>query len=198
MSESTQTKLLSSVPAISSLAEGDKITVVTAAGQTALVSLSALLGALKVGGRNLLKGSGVARQTSEYGFGRFYLGNDLPKVGENVIVTIWGQLGNDRTHFQVFHNDGDGLGGAAPLSKVGDGIYQARFLILKESKGYFVIYHAPSNGTSVSTIERIKVERGNIPTDWTPAPEDIWGGNFLILRSKQGKRPNFKERRAAA
>ena len=31
----------------------------------------------------------------------------------------------------------------------------------------------PSTNTSTSAIERVKIERGNKATDWSPAPEDI-------------------------
>ena len=41
-----------------------------------------------------------------------------------------------------------------------------------EGFDYLSVYQFPSDGTSESTIEWIKLERGNEATPWTPAPED--------------------------
>lgn len=175
MSESTQTKLLSSVPAISSLAEGDKITVVTASGQTALVSLSTLLGAVKVGGRNLIKDSGRQRSSGEYYLGRYEYGDDAPQVRETVLVSLWGTPAPGKV-FNAFNSGGDGNSGTTRLTQDKDGVYRGR-LEIKKPDAIFAVFASPGSDKTISTIDRVKVERGDIPTDWTPAPEDLnWGG----------------------
>ena len=35
------------------------------------------------------------------------------------------------------------------------------------------LYNYPSSTRVKSNIEWVKLEEGNIPTDWTPAPEDL-------------------------
>lgn len=204
MSESTQTKLLSSVPAISSLAKGDKITVVTASGQTALVSLSTLLGAVKVGGRNLARNSNVHKEGT-YGIGNYKLTKPW-EAGHSYICTIWGTIGEGKTDvFSIW--DARGKRYLFSATKVAEGIYRGVFngftypdYDVEGIREQLNIHVMPSSVQVLCTIDLFKIEEGNVSTDWTPAPEDLnWGGgNFLILRSKQGKRPNFKGRRAAA
>lgn len=170
----TQTKPLSSAPAISSLAEGDKITVVTVSGQTALVSLSDLLATVKVGGRNLIKDSGRQRSSGEYYLGRYEYGDDAPQVGETVLVSLWGTPAPGKA-FTAFNSGGDGNSGTTKLTQDKDGVYRGRIEI-KKLADVFAVFAAPGSNQTISTIDRVKVERGDIPTDWTPAPEDIWGG----------------------
>ena len=66
------------------------------------------------------------------------------------------------------------------MESKGNGLYQATFNWTLTKYGhtadnttidiYTPIYTVLVN----STIEWIKLERGNKPTDWTPAPEDVW------------------------
>ena len=37
-------------------------------------------------------------------------------------------------------------------------------------------------GADKAQISNVKIEKGNIPTDWSPAPEDIMGGGKLLHR----------------
>lgn len=130
---------------------------------------------LPVYGRNLLLGSGKEVSNSNYNIANYLLAEQIPE-GTQVTLTIWGELGGDKTYFQVY----------AP-----DGITNQRVTLKKED---FVngrcnvtwnwiagssdnttirIYAAPGNYTSVSTIYKIKLEYGDISTEWPPAWEDI-------------------------
>lgn len=164
--------------------------------------LAAIKRSIQIGGKNLVRNSGISKTNSAYQISTYSWGNDRPKVGEKLLVTIRGQLGTGKTHFVVYNSPvGDGGFGAIWLSKESDGAYRGYLNINKDSASIGV-YVAPDVAGIQSTISSIKIERGNMATDWTPAPEDIasgtWGGgnckiyNYLQFRLKRGS-----ERRAA-
>lgn len=141
-------------------------------------NLNAKIDGLSVGGRNLLRDSKIEYVGNRYG-SAFALAN-IPDVGEMVTVTLWGQLAADRRAFAVYNTHGHRE--LAQLKKVRDGVYTATFawnrpLNNREEKDnslstHLSVYAYPRSATSDNTIERIKLERGTIATDWTPAPED--------------------------
>ena len=192
----TQTKKLSAATVVQSITDADKIPIVNASGQTVLVPLSGLLAAVKVGGRNLIKNSGVHKSGVGYPIGEYSYGNDAPQVGETLIVSAWGAPASG-LYFRAFNSVGDGNAGSVVLKQDPDGVYRGRLPItLPHTK--FSIFAMPRTESSTSTVERVKVERGNIPTDWTPAPEDWGGGKTLVLSDIHACSPTFKgERRAA-
>lgn len=72
----------------------------------AVDSLTARLDGLKIGGRNLLKQSAP---DADYGYlARFALA-EAPAVGEDVTVTLWGEIGSDRTSIGVYNSRGFGM-----------------------------------------------------------------------------------------
>lgn len=192
--------------AVTSIADTDLVMVTGAGGGYHPISFANLLAAVKgmihIGGRNLVKNSGTPISSNSGNIANYYY-SDVPNVGDELIVTIWGQLGNGKTSFDAFNGAGDGTFGFTNLIKVSEGVYQGKFKVLKKvvnpGDQRISVYTAPSSTTNaVSTINRIKVERGNIGTDWTPAPEDIasglWGGgNWLFTNYLQFGR----ERRCA-
>lgn len=184
MSE-TQTKKLSEATVVQSVADADKIPIVNSSGQTALVPLSGLLGAVKVGGKNLTlntrtygesandgtyRGLGVYTSSSYWTHPPIALSEPLV-IGETYILSYYVK-GN--AHY------------LSPLNfaTTGSGnVWERKAFIFKatnEAESCRVckgVGHDPGEPLSVCGI---KVERGNIPTDWTPAPED-WGGVKLSL-----------------
>ena len=56
------------------------------------------------------------------------------------------------------------------------------------------------NGFQPVTISKIKLERGNVATDWSPAPEDLifGGGKSRYFSTLQLRRVDSRERRVAA
>lgn len=134
---------------------------------------------LQVGGRNLLINS-----RSEYTGNRYatiYALASIPNVGEMVTVTLWGQLAEDRQTFAVYNTHG--YRELAKLNKIREGVYSATFawnqpLNNREEKDnslstHLNVYAYPRAATSDNAITQVKLERGTVATDWTPAPEDL-------------------------
>lgn len=139
--------------------------------------LEAKVNNVKIGGRNLVKDSNPNATDSNY-LHMFKI-TEAPKFGDDVVVTLWGELGQGRTDFAVYNSEG--WGELVKLKKVSDGIYQAQFKWAdntytgrdKTTNVNLNIYAYPQSATSNNTIKKVKFERGTIGTDWTPAPEDV-------------------------
>ena len=132
---------------------------------------------LNIGGRNLLRNSSQKVTNNNYNIAAYYLTEDL-KEGDIVTLTIKGNLGFGKTAFAPYNSGGQVELGV--LEYKGNGIYQNTFVwrtknqySVADNKTLFIWTYS-SNVTIDSTIEWIKLERGNKATDWTPAPEDTW------------------------
>ena len=128
---------------------------------------------IQIGGRNLLLNSGQKITNNNYNVATYLLTEEL-KVGDLLTITIKGQLGNGKTAFALY----DQLGNIeqCALFDKGAGIYQNTFNYRGYRNGDKMIlttWTYPSSVDVNSTIEWIKLEKGNKPTDWSPAPEDI-------------------------
>ena len=139
--------------------------------------LSAKLNNLSVGGRNLIRDSATQVQNSNYLIQSYLMTDNSLQEGELVTVTIWGDLGSDREVFWPFNsNVWNRLG---KMKKVSDGVHRITTAWPRSknnpSNDRLLIYCGPNNGRTASRIDRIKLERGNVATDWTPAPEDNSG-----------------------
>ena len=130
---------------------------------------------LPVYGRNLLLGSGKEVSNSNYNIANYWLVEQIPE-GTQVTLTIWGELGGDKTYFQVYASDGitnqrvtlkkeDFVNGRCNVTW--------NWITGSSDNTTIRIYAAPGNYTSVSTIHKIKLEYGDLSTEWTPAWEDI-------------------------
>lgn len=134
---------------------------------------------LPVYGRNLLLGSGKEVSNSNYNIADYWLTEPISK-GTQVTLTIFGELGDDKEMFTIYNSTG-AVGSMAQFSK-------ADFVNGKASKAFkwitnigdavadnthMVVSSSPKTGTSTSTIHKIKLEYGDISTEWTPAWEDI-------------------------
>lgn len=136
--------------------------------------LSASIGNLQIGGRNLIRDSAITVQNANYLIQTYTLSDNMLQEGEPVVVTIWGDLGKDREAFWPFNSNGWNWLGV--MKKVSDGVYRI-VTTWKRSKNNpsndrLLIYCGPNTGKTVSRIDRIKLERGTVGTDWSPAPED--------------------------
>lgn len=133
---------------------------------------------LQVGGRNLIRDSGTLITSSDYG--QRYKITEAPAVGDDVVVTLYGEVGADRTGIGVFNSRG--YGEVLTLEKVADGVYQGKGKWKLPNGGvnegiyadntHLNLYFYPNSANSEYTINKIKFERGTVATDWTPAPED--------------------------
>ena len=142
-------------------------------------NLNSKIDNIKVGGRNLLRNSNSNYTGSRYMTN--YALAKIPEVGEQVTVTLWGELAEDRQAFGVYNTHG--YREFAKLTKVREGVYSATFAWKNPLNGseekdnslstHFNIYAYPRTATSDNTIKQVKLELGNIATDWTPAPEDV-------------------------
>lgn len=134
---------------------------------------------LPVYGRNLLLGSGKEVSNSKYEMADYWLTEPISK-GTQVTLTIFGELDDDKEMFTIYNSTG-AVGSMAQFSK-------ADFVNGKASKTFkwitnigdavadnthMVVFSSPKTGTSTSTIHKIKLEYGDISTEWTPAWEDI-------------------------
>lgn len=134
---------------------------------------------LPVYGRNLLLGSGKEVSNSSYKITDYWLAEQIPD-GTQVTVTIWGEIGDGKESFDLF-NSGAYVGSLAkflPTNFV-NGKAHKTFKWLTTLVGHqadntrLVIFTTPNTVTSTSTIHKIKLEYGDISTEWTPAWEDI-------------------------
>lgn len=134
---------------------------------------------LPVYGKNLLLGSGTEVSNAEYEMANYWLTEQISK-GTQVTLTIFGELGDDKEMFTIYNSTG-AVGSMAQFSK-------ADFVNGKASKTFkwitnigdavadnthMAVFSSPKTDTSISTIHKIKLEYGDISTEWSPAWEDI-------------------------
>ena len=138
------------------------------------------IGKIQVGGRNLLKNSGIKITNNSYLITTYDITTEL-KEGETVTLTIKGQLGAGKLCFGLYNSGGEVT--LSELENKGNGFYQKTFNwkvksgVHTASNKKLYIFTIHNNVIVDSTIEWIKLERGNTPTDWTPAPEDLLVSN---------------------
>ena len=134
---------------------------------------------LPVYGRNLLLGSGKEVSNSKYEMADYWLTEPISK-GTQVTLTIFGELGDDKEMFTIYNSTGavgsmvqfsktDFVNGKASktfkwITNIGDAV---------ADNTHMVVFSSPKTGTSISTIHKIKLEYGDISTEWSPAWEDI-------------------------
>ena len=94
------------------------------------------------------------------------------KENEEVTLTIWGSLATTKSNFRAYNSGGSVM--VATLTDNGNGTYSSTFKwkIGTSLNTQLYVYAFTNAQTGTSTIDRIKLERGNIATDWTEAPED--------------------------
>lgn len=135
--------------------------------------------AIKLGGRNLLKDSHKSVSNGSYATADYYFGDRPPLENEVVTLQIKGQLASSKTAWQPYNS---GAGIHIPELKITSanydsvsGIYTVtgKWRVGSSSNTYLRIYAQLSTQSGTSSIEWVKLERGEKATDWTPAPEDF-------------------------
>lgn len=135
--------------------------------------------AIKLGGRNLLKDSHKSVSNGSYATADYYFGDRPPLENEVVTLQIKGQLASTKTAWQPYNS---GASIHIPELKITSanydsvsGIYTVtgKWRVGSSSNTYLRIYAQPSTQSGTSSIEWVKLERGEKATDWTPAPEDF-------------------------
>ena len=172
--------------AVSSLADTDLVMCVASGGSYRPVSFADLArlvrGSIQIGGRNLIKGSHVVKQGTAYPIATYWFGQERPTEGDVYTVTVWGNFEDAGNKISAWNSGGNVK--VFDLIKISDGIYRGsgKWVVKSAANTSLLIFqgnNAAGDKGNV-TINKIKLERGNIATDWTPAPEDIasgaWGG----------------------
>lgn len=134
---------------------------------------------LPVYGRNLLLGSGKEVSNSKYEMADYWLTEQISK-GTQVTLTIFGELGDDKEMFTIYNSTG-AVGSMAQFNKTDfvNGKASKTFKWITNigdavaDNTHTVVFSSPKTGTSISTIHKIKLEYGDISTEWSPAWEDI-------------------------
>lgn len=134
---------------------------------------------LPVYGRNLLLGSGKEVSNSKYEMADYWLTEPISK-GTQVTLTIFGELGDDKEMFTIYNSTG-AVGSMAQFSKTDfvNGKASKTFKWITNigdavaDNTHMVVFSSPKTGASTSTIHKIKLEYGDISTEWSPAWEDI-------------------------
>lgn len=134
---------------------------------------------LPVYGRNRLLGSGKEVSNSKYEMADYWLTEQISK-GTQVTLTIFGELGDDKEMFTIYNSTG-AVGSMAQFSKTDfvNGKASKTFKWITNigdavaDNTHMVVFSSPKTGTSTSTIHKIKLEYGDISTEWSPAWEDI-------------------------
>lgn len=134
---------------------------------------------LPVYGKNLLLGCGTEVSNAEYEMANYWLTEQISK-GTQVTLTIFGELGDDKEMFTIYNSTG-AVGSMAQFSKTDfvNGKASKTFKWITNigdavaNNTHMVVFSSPKTGTSTSTIHKIKLEYGDISTEWSPAWEDI-------------------------
>ena len=135
-------------------------------------TISTKIDQIKIGGNNLLLRSDEKITNDQYLIKTYTMAEKMTS-GEVYTIRIWGKLGENKSYFTAYLDGGNTQ--LAILTKQNDGTYAATFDGIEGNLANSIIYIYVYDGNvvSTSTIEKIKLEKGNKYTDWTPAPEDI-------------------------
>ena len=126
---------------------------------------------IQVGGRNFVLSSKDNRMMNGY-IGTFYLLSEPVNPNEQYVFSCIGDI-KGITHV-YFSNE---LGGV-PRQYINTDLKSGKTTNLivpkKEWKG-ITVYHEVKGAlpAPISSVEMLKLEKGNIATDWSPAPEDL-------------------------
>jgi len=124
---------------------------------------------IQIGGRNLLRRSNTIISNNEYLFASYQITEDI-KPKDVLTLSIDSTLA-EGCKVQIFAKDGDGNYGF--LTEGVNTFDSVRGYTIP--KWTYVNLYMMGNITKskTNTIRKIKLERGNIATMWSPAPEDL-------------------------
>ena len=136
---------------------------------------------LKVGGRNLLRNSGRTVSTNGYHMATYTPSEPLV-AGRTYTASLCVTPGADVASFRPYVSGGyqhlciltpSGTARQVLTATFTAAYYSGRAPSDNAAYADVMLYAFPNGHTSQSTVHWIKVEEGNTPTDWTPAPEDL-------------------------
>lgn len=134
--------------------------------------VSAKVDGIQVGGRNLVLKSDVPYSNSSYLIADYTLSKPI-EVGKTYTITVKGNVENSNGGLAILRDNGRYFI-TSNADKISDELYKVTF---EANDDTFItdnirLYNYPSDTRVKSNIEWVKLEEGNMPTDWTPAPED--------------------------
>lgn len=129
---------------------------------------------LPVYGRNLLLGSGKEVSNSNYIISTYWLSEQIPNRAQ-VTLTLWGEIYQDKTDISIYNSGGSVFEAKIDKDKLDSGKASVtwNWIVGNSSNTFVRIYASPNSVTGISTIHKIKLEYGDLSTEWTPAWEDI-------------------------
>lgn len=129
---------------------------------------------LPVYGRNLLLGSGTEVSNSNYNIANYWLAEQIPN-GAQVTLTLWGEIYQDKTDISIYNSGGTVYEIQIDNDKIINGKASVtwNWIVGNSSNTFVRVYVSPNSITGISTIHKIKLEYGDLSTEWTPAWEDI-------------------------
>lgn len=129
---------------------------------------------LPVYGRNLLLGSGKEVSNSNYNIANYWLAEQIPN-GAQVTLTLWGEIYQDKTDISIYNSGGTVYETKIDKDKIINGKASVtwNWIVGDSSNTFARVYASPNSITGISTIHKIKLEYGDLSTEWTPAWEDI-------------------------
>ena len=131
---------------------------------------------LPVYGRNLLLGSGKEITSTSYWVTDWYTAENIP-VSKQVTFTIWADLGVDVTSVWLFKSGGMVSLASIAREKFIDGRASVSFAWKSGgiAENVLELYQtSPDNNTKGNiTIHKVKLEYGDLSTEWVPAWEEI-------------------------
>lgn len=139
---------------------------------------------LQVGGRNLFLKTGVEVSNNAYHIVSYTPANDPLTAGETYTATICITPGTGLDHVSLYFSGGYAAQCSLYINGTDKQIISKTFKLYYSTDrkpsdnpayGYADFYRFPNDGTVTTntTIQWVKIEKGNKPTDWTPAPEDM-------------------------
>lgn len=179
----SETAMTASLNTLSSNLEGE---ITQSAGELSarITEVSTAVGNIAVGGRNLLLQSSEVIANNDYLIAS-YTPSMVLTAGEEYTATICVTPAPNVTRFRLYLSGGSAVQCNFDVSGTSRQIISSTFICEyatdrvpssptdNYAKANF--YRFPNDGTVVSSsyIYWVKIEKGNKPTDWTPAPEDI-------------------------
>lgn len=135
---------------------------------------------LPVYGKNLLLGSGTEVSNSNQNIANYWLVEQIPE-GTRVTVTVWAELGEEIEYLRLYNSGGSAILISFNRGHLENGKVSRTFNWTSKIPNsevtavntYLSLFINPTNTGSISTIHKIKLEYGDISTEWSPAWEDI-------------------------
>lgn len=135
---------------------------------------------LPVYGKNLLLGSGTEVSNSNQNIANYWLVEQIPE-GTQVTVTVWAELGEEIEYLRLYNSGGSAILISFNRGHLENGKASRTFNWTSKIPNsedtavntYLSLFINPTNTGSISTIHKIKLEYGDISTEWSPAWEDI-------------------------